>query len=81
MVIPRRVWKMAMSAVCSVLQWNAYGVAYGNTIHQGAAMWRISLTIKERLPRKPTATRHARETPHIFVEVPGGYNFIFGTAR
>jgi hypothetical protein len=28
--IPRRVWKMAMSAVCSQLRWSAYDVAYGN---------------------------------------------------
>ena len=42
-------------------------------------MWRISLTIMERLPRKLTVTCHALEIPHIFVEVPGGYNFIFGT--
>jgi hypothetical protein len=70
-----------MNAVCSPLQWNAYGVTYGNTIHQGAVMLRISLTIRERPPRKPTATCHALETPHIFAEVVGGCNFIFGAAR
>jgi len=30
LVIPRRVWKMAMSAVCGQLRWSAYDVAYGN---------------------------------------------------
>jgi hypothetical protein len=30
LAIPLRVWKMAMSAVCSQLRWSAYDVAYGN---------------------------------------------------
>ncbi len=35
MVILRRVWKMAMSAVCSPLRWSAYDVAYGNIYSLG----------------------------------------------
>ena len=35
MVILRRVWKMAMSAVCGPLRWSAYDVAYGNIYSLG----------------------------------------------
>ena len=30
LAIPRRVWKMAMSVVCSQLRWSSYNVAYEN---------------------------------------------------
>ena len=35
MVIPQRVWKTAMSVVCSQLRWSAYNVAYGNIYSPG----------------------------------------------
>jgi hypothetical protein len=35
LVIRRRVWNMAMSAVCSQLRWSAYDVAYGNIYSLG----------------------------------------------
>lgn len=33
LVIPRPAWKMATSAVCGLLLWSDYDVAYGNTTH------------------------------------------------
>ena len=35
LVILRRVWKMAMSAVCGLLLWSVYDVAYENPTHIG----------------------------------------------
>jgi hypothetical protein len=33
LVILRRVWKMAMSAVCGLSLWSVYDVAYENPTH------------------------------------------------
>ena len=35
LAIPRRVWNMAMSAVCSQLWWSVYDVAHGNIYSLG----------------------------------------------
>ena len=80
LVSPRRVWNMAMSAVCNLLLRRVYDVTYGNVPFQGAATWPISPTAEVRLSRQPTAPWRARATQSISVEVSIGYSFIFGKA-